>query len=67
MEQLPNTLQSFYAVFGVEEIEPPGSLQLQHMPRFAVGRWEGAVAMGENIQVPSVDAQVEDRDVVVDR
>lgn len=57
---MPHTLQRFYAVVGVEQVEPSSPLQLQYMPRLAFGCWEGAVAVGEDVQIPSVDAEVED-------
>jgi hypothetical protein len=60
MEQLPHTLQRFYAVVGVEQVEPSSPLKLQHMPRLTFGCWEGAFAVGKDVQIPPVDAEVED-------
>lgn len=70
VEQLPDTSQRFDAVLRVEQIQPPGALELQNVPWLLVRariRGIAAVALGQDIEVASVDAKMEDRDVVVDR
>lgn len=70
VEQLPDTSQRFYTIIRFKQIQPPGPLQLQNVPwLFVRARVRGiaAVAVGQDIEVSSVDAKMEDCDVVVDR
>lgn len=70
VEQLPDTSQRFDAVLRIEQIQPSGPLELQNVPWLLVRariRGIAAVALGQDIEVASVDAKMEDRDVVVDR
>lgn len=67
MEKLPDILKRFDTVIGIKQIQPSRPLQLQDMPRLLIRvRGVTAVAVGQDIKVASVDAKMENGDMVVD-
>lgn len=71
MEKRPDTLQSFHAFVGIEEVVPSAALELQNVPRLICVDSVGSVgrnvtfAEREKLQVPFVDPEMQDGDVVV--
>ena len=68
VEQSPNALQRVDTVRSVEEIVPPGALQLEDVPGLVCIGFgdDGAGAVGENVEIAFVHAEMQDGDVVVD-
>lgn len=67
VEQCPNALQRFYTVRTVEKIIPPGALQLEDVPGLVRARFRdnSAGAVGEDVEVAFVYAEMQDGDMVV--
>jgi hypothetical protein len=48
VEKRPNTLQSFHALVGIEEVVPSAALELQNVPRLiCIGCVGGDVTLAE--------------------